>query len=170
MKKKSKRNIPLKNYIIVLFIIIGIVFLTLYLFRDNEEVVQSDLYRVVYEIQYEELNSSVFDETTDDYFIYISYLDDNNVAKLEQKVKNIIVANDLQNNFYYLNATELKEDELFIMDLNNKLNLTEEKVQDLPSIIFYNNNKVEKVITSKKNRTFNVNELKKIIKEYDLTN
>ncbi len=170
MKNNSKRNIPLKNYIIVLFIIIGVVFLTIYIFRDNEEIIKSDLYRTVYEIQYEELNSSVFDETTDNYFIYISYLDDNNVAKLEQKLKDIIVANDLQTNFYYLNASELKEEEFFIEDLNEKLNLTEEKIEQLPSIIFYYNNKVEKVISSKKNRTFNVNDLKKIIKEYELTN
>lgn len=168
MSKISKRNIPFKNYIIVFIIMVGIVFLTLYLFGGKENLVQSDLYRIIYEIQYDELDSSVFEETSDNYFIYISYLDDNEVAKLEEKVKNIIVDNNLQTSFYYLNATTLKETDNFVNDLNKKLSLEELQIENLPAIIFYHNNEVEKVISSKANKTFNIKELNNIIKAYEL--
>lgn len=168
MSNNSKRNIPLKNYLIVLIIVTGIIFLSLYLFRTKNEFIKSDLYRIVYEVKYEELNSSVFLEASDDYFIYISYLDDSNVAKLEEGVKKVIVDNNLQTNFYYLNATDLKEDLDFLNKLNNKLSLNKNKIKFLPAIVFYSNNKLEKVISSKENKVFNISELKKIIKEYEL--
>lgn len=151
MKKKENREVGIKNYILIFVISLGVILFAIYIFQwikvynTNKDIEESPLTKTTYEIQYEELNN-VFAESSDDYFIFISYNNDKKVTKLEKKVKKFIIENNLENNMYYLNVTELKNQENFISELNSKMNLVETKIKKLPAIVYYKDKKVEKVL------------------------
>ncbi len=172
MKQKEKKDVSIKNYIIIFIISLGVILFMIYIFQliklyqSNKDIKESPLSKIVYEIQYDELDD-VFAESSDDYFIYISYVDDLKVLKLEKEIKKLIVDNNLQNNIYYLNATDLKNKKDFIKKLNDKLSLKEQKIKKLPAIIYYKDKNVNKVMDSYKN-IFNIDELKKIIEKNEI--
>ena len=140
MKNETKRSIPKKNYIKAVLLFIGVVGVVLYarqiiLLREENNLNRSSLSRVIGEIKDEEI-TNVFVETSSSYFVYINNTNSKEIQEFEEKIKNYIVNNDLQNNFYYLNVTERNEDESLISDLNKKLK-TNTKINVLPTIIYF---------------------------------
>lgn len=168
---KSKKNVKknsTKNYFIAFLIIILAILLTVYIFQwfkvYEKKEMPSPLTGFCNELQYNELENSLV-ETPNTYFIYISYTDNKDAYRLEKQVKRIIVDNELQNKIYYLNVTHEKNNDNFINDLNEKLKLNDQKVKQIPTIIYYNNGTVEEIIDSQ-NKMFNSNDFKKLIKKY----
>lgn len=167
--KKEKRDVPLKNYIIALLIVLGVVILTFYIKKtydlsEERNLSQSILSRIIGEIKYDEIDN-VFLEINGDYFIYISYSKNSEISAFEKQLKNLIVNNDLQNNFYYLNVNDEKKDDNLIKDLNNKFKLNNKKIDYIPAILYYENGDFKDLITSKKDQIITINDVSNLIKE-----
>ena len=115
-KAKKVKNIPVRNYYMVIFIIIAVILLTLYVFKMYE-VKKAEKYQESYLITSEtvslEINdlneiNQVFMEAPETYFVYIGYTKDENVYNLEKDLKPVIEEYGLKDVFYYIDATNLK--------------------------------------------------------------
>lgn len=146
---KSKK-VPTKNYLYALFILVGGILLVWYIFEwinvKNEEKLMTS-----YLISSNTINSSIQDfdslnqilkETSTSYFIYLGYTGDEDVYNFEKELKRIIDSYDLNDNFYYMDITEIKKDnENYLEEIKSKLNLKE--LDRVPAIIYVNDGKVE---------------------------
>lgn len=148
--KTKERKIPTKNYLIALFVMLGIVFITFYIFQwyevyNNEKITKS--YLVSSNLISNEITSldelqDVLSEAPSEYFLYISYTNDENIYNMETKLKKVIKKYQLEDKFYYFNVTELKNNDAYIDEINSMLDLTNEKITNIPTILYYKDHKL----------------------------
>lgn len=142
---QKERKVPAKNYVIALLIFIGVILLTVYIFKwyevfNNEKITKS--YLISSNVISNEINSldelsDVFSEAPSEYFLYISYTNDKNIYDMEVDLKKIIRKYDLQDKFYYFNIDNIKNNEGYLEEINSVLNLSKEKVTSVPTILYY---------------------------------
>lgn len=175
--KKNERYIPLKNYVIAGLIIIFIIAITCYsfawykVFKENKVstsyLVQEKI--VTNEIKNLEEISDIFSEVPESYFIYISYTGSEEVYNMEKDLKNIIKEYNLTDSIYYLNVTNIKENENYIEEINEAFDLEEKKVTQVPTIIYYNNGKVVDIVKRNDDNIMNVGDFQKLLDVNNIT-
>lgn len=152
MAKKKTNTIPTKNYILVLFICVFAIFLTYYIFSWID-IFNEKKYEESYLISSKTIGLEVndiseientFTEAPSEYFIYISYRNDENVYKLEKKLKKVIDDYAINDNFYYIDITDLKENANYLDKLNQALGLDDAKITKVPTIIYIKDGEVKK--------------------------
>lgn len=148
MPKKTinnTREIPMKNYYIAILIFIAIILGLLYILKWYN-VKQTELYRESYLIKTDTLTyeiknmneiSQVIIEAPDTYFAFIGYKNDKEEYLIEQDIKTIIDNYKLNDMFYYIDATEIKNDENYINNFNDIFKLEKDKINNIPAIIFF---------------------------------
>lgn len=166
MVKNDKREVPLKNYFITLFVVLAVVTVSLYVKKTYEineakKLSQSVLSRLVGEVKYNEIDNVLTEKVTD-YFLYLGYVNNKDVYNLETKMKKVISDYEIQDNFYYINVTEELNNDSFVNNLNNKLKLNISSVDSLPIILYYQAGKLKTTVTSK-NGLFTVNDFKDVL-------
>ncbi len=169
--KKNERYIPLKNYVIAGLVIVFIIAITCYsfawykVFKENKVstsyLVQEKI--VTNEIKNLEEISDIFSEVPESYFVYISYTGSEEVYNMEKDLKNIIKEYNLTDSIYYLNVTNIKENENYIEEINKAFNLEEKKVTQVPTIIYYNNGKVVDIVKRNDDNIMNVGDFQKLL-------
>lgn len=175
-KKKNSHYIPAKNYIIAIFIALFAIFLVFYLF-EWYKVEQIEKYGTSYLTESNTINMEIksykeipiiFSEAPTDYFVFINYLNEKDTYKLEKNLKKIIDNHNLKDNFYYMNITSLKENnDNYLKDLNEAFH-TDNKIKNVPTILYYKNNKLEAVISSNESNIISSNDLKRLLDKYDI--
>ena len=170
MAKKTNIYFPYKSY---LHIIIGIIFLLLLMWyvaswikvKNEEKLLTSYLLKtstITYHIDDLKEVSSVLQESPTDYFVYISYTSDDDVYKLEKRLKRIIDDYNLKDEFYYLDITSIKDKENILDNLNKTFNTS--IITNVPCIIFFKNGNIEDIIVDK-NDIFNYNDFVSLLKD-----
>ncbi len=135
-KKEKERNIPPKNYVYLLIILLGTILVLLYLYRWYETYRESKLYTSIMNnyltvINYNELSNYITENKNA--VIYVSVLGVERINKFENSFKNTIARNNLKNTMLYLDATN--------EDINNvKQNLKIDT--DFPCIVVYTNGEI----------------------------
>ncbi len=175
-KKKNTRFVPTKNYLIAALLIAVSIFLVFYLF-EWYKVSQIEKYGTSYLVESNTLNLEiksvqeipvVFSEAPTDYFVFINYLNEKDNYKLEKDLKKIIDEYNLKDNFYYMNITDLKEnDTKYLSKLNEAFNL-DNKIKSIPTLIYYRNGELAEVINSQENNIMSASDLKRIIDVYEI--
>ena len=153
VQKKPKvaieKNVPTKNYLYALLILIGGIVLALYIFEwinvKNEEKLMTS-----YLISSNTINSSIEDfnslsqilkETSSSYFIYFGYTGDEDVYEFEKELKRVIDNYKLSDNFYYFDLTKIKEEnQNYLNDIKKTLNI--KSIEKVPAIIYVHNGKI----------------------------
>lgn len=174
--KENERFIPMKNYLIAIGLVVAAVLLTLYGFAwynvlKEGRVSQSYLVKekvISSEIQSLEEVDAVFAEVPDEYFVYVSYTGSEEIYNMEKDLKKVINKYELNDQFYYLNLTTIKDKENYIDDLNKSLNL-EQKVKQVPTIIYVKEGKVVDIIDRSDNNMMNVGDFQKLLDIYYVT-
>lgn len=177
MPKKKKNYVPTKNYFITFIICAMAILLTYYLFSWYN-VYQTKKYNESYllssktvSLEVNDLNEieTTFKESPNEYFIFIGYLNDEDEYKFEKSLKKVIDSYDLNDLFYYIDATELKEDSDYLNKLNDSLKLEETKLASIPAIIYIKNGEVVKDgILTKENANFtNASDFEKLLEMYE---
>ena len=169
-KTKSSTYFPYKNY---LYLIMGIVIFLLLLWyavswikvRNEEKLATSYLIKtntVSYTI--DDLNeiNSVLSESPSEYFIYISYTGNEDIYKLEKKLKKVIDNYNLKDEFYYIDVTKIKDNDSLLNNLNKIFNT--DKIVNIPCIIYYQNNEIKDIILDNKN-IFDYNKFINLLKD-----
>lgn len=169
--KKQKRNI--RKYINWLLFLIAVVLLSfiaskIYNIYESNKLKDSVLLRVVGTIQYDDVESATKEFVSDD-FILISYVKSEDVRDFETKIKTVIVNNNLQNNFFYLDATDLMLEENYIDTLNEKFKLQNaNKIEALPALLYYKNGEFIKTLSSTKDKIMNADDFSKLLDNYEI--
>ena len=170
MAKKSGKYFPYKNH---LYVILGIIFILLLCWyitswvkiKKEERLSTSYLLKtntISYHLDDLKEISSVLQESPNEYFIYISYTGNEDIYKLEKKLKHLIDDYNLKDEFYYLDITSFKNDE----DLLNKLgkSFNTKLITNTPCILYFKDNNLEEVIVDK-NKVFNYNKFINLLKD-----
>ncbi len=171
--KKNEKYIPTKNYIVALIIVLAAIFLTWYGFAWNkvrQENKVSISYFVKNNIITKEIDSleeldSITQEAPERFFIYISYTGDEKIYDLEKSLAPIIKKYELNDSFYYLNVSELKKQDNYIDEINNKLGLTDVKITNVPTVVYFVDGTVSKsgIITTADGNLMTKNDFQKFL-------
>lgn len=179
MAKSKTRNIPRKNYVIVLCIILAVVLITLYIFqwyKVSKEGKMASSYlihskTIAYEMK--DLNeiSSVFLEAPEEYFVYISYVNSEEVYHLEKDLKSIIDEYHLKDNFYYLNVTSYMKEENYLDKINDAFGFQEQKIQKLPTILYFKNGSLAKdgIVKREDNHIIEAQDFRQLLDVQEIT-
>lgn len=174
--KKNTKYISPKNYLYALLILAGGILLTLYVFewfqvKETEKLMTSYLISSkTIESSIEDLDSlnQIRQETPTSYFIYISYTGDENVYNLEKNLKRVIDKYKLNDSFYYVDLTNLKNNnENYINEIKNKLNI--KNLKNIPAIIYVKNGEIldSNILDGINGTMLKVEDLEQLLDIYD---
>ncbi|MDD2208135.1 MAG: hypothetical protein PHG03_05970 [Bacilli bacterium] len=168
MKKKQKNN-----YLNLMLILMGVMLLTLAssnIYKNSLEnkINSSYISKYVANIQANEIkNASV--EFSPDTFIYVSYTGDERIYNLEVKLRKILRENDLIDNFIFMDATDLMDEDNYLTTLNKSLSLKEKEIKKLPGIIYYKDNEIIDLIDSY-NNLIDSGDFTQLLEKYEIVN
>lgn len=161
-KKKSKKNNI--NFKKIFYFILGfllIIFLIWYIIswknvKQEEKLMNSYLITSnTLSVEIKDLSETVqvLKESPSEYFVYISYTNDEKIFNFEKKLKKLIDNYNLKDEFYFVNVTNIKDDENFYSEINDTFNT--KLISNIPSILHFKNNELKKVIYNKDlNKTY----------------
>lgn len=173
MTKTKKEKISARKYINYLLMMVAVVLLCfigskLYNTYEVSKLKDSVLSRVVGTIQLEDIENTKIEMTADN-FILISYVKSREVKDFETKLKKIIINNQLETSFYYLDATDLMLEDNYIDTLNDKFKLKDEnKIVALPAILYYKEGTLVKTLTSTKDAIIKSDDFSKLLDNYEI--
>lgn len=169
--KKNERYIPIKNYVLAAVIVVVMILLTLYGFewyKVLKENKVSTSYLVKEKIISNEINglaevNDVFSEAPTNYYLYISYTGSEEIYNMEKDLKEIINEYSLNDSMYFLNVSDIKDEDNYIDQINEALNLEDQKVKKVPTIIYYNDGKVVDIVERLDDNIMNVGDFEKLL-------
>ena len=120
---KKEKEIPLKNYILLSIVLILTIVVVIYFFLWKNTYEKSKLQTPILDdyllvINYNELNNYLVENK--DAIIYVSKLNDESIRLFENKFKNIINKNNLNNKILYLDLTEELKENNIVKEINKK--------------------------------------------------
>ena len=149
---KKEKEIPLKNYILLSIVLILTIVVVIYFF----------LWKNTYE------KSKLQTPILDDYLLVINYneLNNENIRLFENKFKNIINKNNLNNKILYLDLTEELKENNIVKEINKKYG---KEMTEIPSIIIIKDGKISSSYNIKENK-YNIKLLEKYLEKEDVIN
>ena len=159
-----------KNYYIGIVIALLIIFAILYYFKVYETAKQKR-YEESYLVSNGAVNltinsleeiDQVFSETSEEYFVFVSYTKDEHEYKLENKLKPIIDNYDLKDIFYFFNTNNLKEDNDLYDNINKAFKLSKDKINSIPIIVYFKDKSYEIIDPNKLENFLEKNEFEKV--------
>lgn len=173
--KKNEKYIPTKNYIKAVLFIVVVILISLYIFEwyrvyEENKVMQSYLIKsdtIHNEIKDTKEVEAIFTEVPDDYFVYVSYTGNKDIYEMEKELKDVIREYDLKEKFYFINVTNMKEEDNYLEELGNILNLNEQKITEVPTIIYFKDGEIVKdgILTSEDDNIINASDFRKFLEE-----
>ena len=135
-RKEKEREIPPKNYIYLVILILGSIFILLYAYQWYNTYRKSKLNTSIMNeyltvINYNELSNYITENK--DAIIYVSILGDEKINKFENSFKNTIARNNLKNTMLYLDVTNENQD-----IVRSELQIT----TSYPCIVVYTNGQI----------------------------
>ena len=84
---------------------------------------------------------------------------------MEKELAKIIKKYNIANQFYYLNVTEIKDNDDYIDEINRSLSLRDEKIIRVPTIIYYKDGEVvnDGIITRSDNKMMTAADFQKLL-------
>ena len=174
----KKQKIKNKKYLVALILFLAVIFLTIYIFKwyqvFNEKKITKS-YLTSSHVITNEINSldeieDVFSEAPDEYYIYISYTNDKNIYDMEVDLKKIIKKYDLQDKIYYLNVDSIKDDAGYLEEINSALDLKEEKITNIPTVLYFKDHELVKggIIRKDSNALMQASDLEQLIETLEI--
>lgn len=166
---KKEKEIPLKNYILLSIVLILTIVVVIYFFLWKNTYEKSKLQTPILDdyllvINYNELNNYLVENK--DAIIYVSKLNDESIRLFENKFKNIINKNNLNNKILYLDLTEELKENNIVKEINKKYG---KKMTEIPSIIIIKDGKISSSYNIKENK-YNIKLLEKYLEKEDVIN
>jgi len=149
----KKNNIPFKNFSILLFIVLGTIFLTLYLrswYNASIEYYQNNSIMSEYlsELKSEEINSFIIDNPS--IIIYYASAKDINIKSFEKSFKKLMEQYEIKDDIIYVDSSK-QDNTDFISKLNDVSDKKINKI-NIPNLIYIKDGKVNKVLYSNENK------------------
>lgn len=166
---KKEKEIPLKNYILLSIVLILTIVVVIYFFLWKNTYEKSKLQTPILDdyllvINYNELNNYLVENK--DAIIYVSKLNDESIRLFENKFKNIINKNNLNNKILYLDLTEELKENNIVKEINKKYG---KKMTEVPTIVIIKDGKISSSYNIKENK-YNIKLLEKYLEKEDVIN
>lgn len=166
---KKEKEIPLKNYILLSIVLILTIVVVIYFFMWKNTYEKSKLQTPILDdyllvINYNELNNYLVENK--DAIIYISKLNDESIRLFENKFKNIINKNNLNNKILYLDLTEELKETNIVKKINKKYG---KEMTEVPTIVIIKDGKISSYYNIKENK-YNIKLLEKYLEKEDVIN
>lgn len=169
--KTNERYVPMKNYIIAGVVVVGIILLTWYGFSWYKIIKEGKVatsYLVSERVISNELNgldevADVFSEVPNSYYVYISYTGSEEIYKMEEELSSLIKDYNLADVFYYFNINSFKDDEDYIEKINEAFGLKDNKISNVPTIIYFKEGKAVNIIKNESKNIMNVGDFQKML-------
>ena len=166
---KKEKEIPLKNYILLSIVLILTIVVVIYFFLWKNTYEKSKLQTPILDdyllvINYNELNNYLVENK--DAIIYISKLNDESIRLFENKFKNIINKNNLNNKILYLDLTEELKENNIVKEINKKYG---KEMTEVPTIVIIKDGKISSSYNIKENK-YNIKLLEKYLEKEDVIN
>ena len=164
---KKEKEIPLKNYILLSIVLILTIVVVIYFFLWKNTYEKSKLQTPILDdyllvINYNELNNYLVENK--DAIIYVSKLNDESIRLFENKFKNIINKNNLNNKILYLDLTEELKENNIVKEINKKYG---KEMTEVPTIVIIKDGKISSSYNIKEN---NIKLLEKYLEKEDVIN
>ena len=169
MKSKKEKEKPLKNYILLSIVLILTIVVVIYFFLWKNTYEKSKLQTPILDdyllvINYNELNNYLVENK--DAIIYVSKLNNENIRLFENKFKNIINKNNLNNKILYLDLTEELKENNIVKKINKKYG---KEMTEVPTIVIIKDGKISSSYNIKENK-YNIKLLEKYLEKEDVIN
>lgn len=167
---KNERIRKIVNYVLLMIAIVLVCLLGLKVSRSiqNSKYQTSVLDKVVGTISLEDLGDATKELTSND-FIFISYTGSKEVRQLEKDIKKVILDNDLQSNFFYLNITDFMLEDDYIKALNDEFDLKgKNKIEAVPAILYFKDGEFVKTLSSTQDGMLRVDDLAELLDSYEI--
>lgn len=105
-------------------------------------------------------------EAPSDYFVLISYTKNQATYDLEKGLKPLIDNYSLSDHFYYLDVTNIREEDNYLATINNAFNT--DLITAVPIILYYHDGKLEDVVLREDGNPINAGDFQKLIDIYDI--
>lgn len=166
---KKEKEIPLKNYILLSIVLILTIVVVIYFFLWKNTYEKSKLQTPILDdyllvINYNELNNYLVENK--DAIIYVSKLNDESIRLFENKFKNIINKNNLNNKILYLDLTEELKENNIVKEINKKYG---KEMTEAPTIVIIKDRKISSSYNIKENK-YNIKLLEKYLEKEDVIN
>ena len=166
---KKEKEIPLKNYILLSIVLILTIVVVIYFFLWKNTYEKSNLQTPILDdyllvINYNELNNYLVENK--DAIIYVSKLNDESIRLFENKFKNIINKNNLNNKILYLDLTEELKENNIVKEINKKYG---KEMTEVPTIVIIKDGKISSSYNIKENK-YNIKLLEKYLEKEDVIN
>lgn len=158
------------NYVLMMVAAILIVFIAFKLYNtlEDNKLSESVFTKMARNIHYDDIENAK-SEMSSDTFILISYTKNAEVKNFEERLKKVVITNELQDKFYYLDATDLMLEDGFITKLNEKMDLDDHnKIDTLPAIIYYKDGVLMSTISSNKETILSSDDFEKLLDSYEV--
>ena len=165
----KEKEIPLKNYILLSIVLILTIVVVIYFFLWKNTYEKSKLQTPILDdyllvINYNELNNYLVENK--DAIIYVSKLNDESIRLFENKFKNIINKNNLNNKILYLDLTEELKENNIVKEINKKYG---KEMTEVPTIVIIKDGKISSSYNIKENK-YNIKLLEKYLEKEDVIN
>lgn len=169
--KNNRREIPLKNYLIlglVILLTLGLIyyFYLWYITYEESKLNETIMDRYLEVINYNELNDYIVENRNA--MIYTSILEDNDIRKFEIKFKNIVVKNALKDKILYMDMTDIFKDKIKYTELRNSYQINNYNITNVPCILVFKDAKLVDIYSIKDN-DYNTNNILNYITENEMS-
>lgn len=174
-KSEELKKVPKVNYIYAFLILVGSILLTFYIFawinvRKQEKILNSYLIEsntVTSSLELDGSFKQVVQDAPSSYFIYVSYRKDEKIYNLEKDLKRVIDKYKINDIFYYVDITDLKENNSEYLDyVNEKLGV---KLSRVPAIIFVKDGQIldRNILTGVRDTDLKADDLESLLEVYE---
>lgn len=172
--KSLKDFFTSKNIIIIITIFICLIIMGIFIYniqknKETNEFTKSYLLEsgaVSLEIKNLDEVNQILTEAPTEYFILITYLNDEKNNELETGLKPIIDKYKLNDSFYYLNIDSIKDEDNYLTRLNNTFNT--DKIKKVPIILYYRDGKIVDTVSRYDDNTINASDFQKLLDIYEI--
>lgn len=172
--KSLKDFFTSKNIIIIIAIFICLIIMGIFIYniqknKETNELTKSYLLEsgtVSLEIKNLDEVNQILTEAPTEYFILITYLNDEKNNELETGLKPIIDKYKLNDSFYYLNIDSIKDEDNYLTRLNNTFNT--DKIKKVPIILYYRDGKIVDTVSRYDDNTINASDFQKLLDIYEI--
>ena len=152
--ERNNRDVPKKNYFVVIVVSILVIVLTLYVrsFYLNYVASNSDssifASKSINQINIDDIDYAV-NETTDS-IMFVSYNGDSKITNMERRLYREIEKKNINDRIIYLNVTEYLENDKYLEILRNKFPSLAVDINKAPLFIYIKDGESKEIIDSSK--------------------
>lgn len=160
MKKQSKKNIPVNNYIKLGIIVVVTIFAVVvlrnwYVGKTNYElnipIIKDTL---VNEVNTDEIYNYI--RENENAILYVGVVSNKNCRSFEQEFNQVIVDRNLQYTITYLNISKTSSKSKFIKEFNK---FYDTNILGYPSLVIFEEGSVKDIITVKTGKDLNIDDV-----------